>query len=302
MGSMPVPGAALGVLLALSLSPVAAEAGEGCSTVVPIEVDELSHILVRFDVGGEEVQLFLDTGSVTAGIDIEPESLEGVRVSFTGETRKVRGWRGDVTAERSYTIPEVRLGDLVLKNVPGHEYLFSDTAEGAFSFAAFPDCNVLIDVPRKEFGLFPRGTPPAFLAEDGWRRFPMPPDHGAGAVLAARLVGADGEFVFGLDTGAIAIDDGGHHFNILRASSPFGRHVLGNGLLTPVDEAHAMGAFVTDRLLVDGRPLGPLAFMVVDFPVPEVDGFLGSAFFQDHSVYIDLARHELHVNRRRTRP
>jgi hypothetical protein len=186
---------ALSSLLAIvpgAMSPSSARAADECATVVPIELDDKSHILVHFHVGDKNLRLYLDTGNETAGIDINPEALEDVPVSFSGETRKVVGWKGEIVEERVYTISEVRLGDLVLKDVPGHEYRFSDTADGSFSFAAFPDRNVLIDVPRREFGLFPRGAAPAFLADDGWRRLPFEPGHDAGVVLTVRLAGPMG--------------------------------------------------------------------------------------------------------------
>lgn len=104
---------------ACSRAPAYADlVGPPCGQV-PLRLEE-SLPIVDVSVGGSDIPLIVDTGSVQS-ITLLPEDVERLRLPLNGEHRVVHDAQGNTLSVRGFTVPELRIGPVVLREVSGWE-------------------------------------------------------------------------------------------------------------------------------------------------------------------------------------
>jgi hypothetical protein len=240
------------------------------STVPLLLADDLPY--VKLDVGGRPVMVRFDSGAWDSGVALPTTDVERTKVIFTGTTR----WqdaKGNVLSARKFVIPEIRIGALVLHDVPGHEMVFSpDYApprkDGQLGFAFLRNFTVVVDFPGSQLKLYD--------AADAT----LPPE--CGTQVAPLEIGAAGlQSVARTSVGTIRVGwDTAAQVSMLTPATlsvPDSRYVQG--------EPHELAEFTIGDL-----KLGPLKVRSVKLQIPGVQGLLGFDFFNEHVVCFDTRR------------
>ncbi len=76
--------------------------------------------LIDVAIDGTPLSRIVDTGSVQS-ITLLPEEITELRLSLNGRERTVRDAQGNALISRGVTIPELRIGEMVFRNVAGWE-------------------------------------------------------------------------------------------------------------------------------------------------------------------------------------
>ena len=240
------------------------------STVPLLLADDLPY--VTLDVGGQPVTVRFDSGAWDSGVGLTTADVERTKVTFTGTTR----WQntmGDVLSARKFVIPEVRLGALVLHDVPGNEVVFApDYAppkrDGQLGFAFLRNYTVVVDFAGRQLKLYD--------AADAT----LPPE--CGTQVAPLEIGAAGmQSIARTNRGTIRVGwDSAAQVSMLTPAAlsvPDSRYVEG--------EPHELAEFTIGNV-----KLGPLKVRSVKAQIPGVQGLLGFDFFNEHVVCFDARR------------
>ncbi len=240
------------------------------------------------------LNLFLDTGNPAASIDLTTKTLEKIEVTYTGETKKTRNYKGDVFEGREYILPRVKIGDLEFTNIQAAEHKSRSSSDGTISFKFLRNYNVLIDFPNKNMRLYKLGYLPKYLREQSWT--PVNAFELGGFTLPVKLDGIEEDFIFALDNAAIALDDEQKPYGVIRLKSSFGKYLEENDLIiAKEDEPAIVGVFSSNDLKLDGIKIPDLDFMVVDYKYPKRDGLLGYNLFIKHPMFIDFKNNMLYI-------
>lgn len=240
------------------------------STVPLLLEDNLPY--VKVDVGGQPVTVRLDSGAWDSGVALTTADLDRTTVTFTGTTR----WQnamGHVLSARKFVIPEVRLGELVLHDVPGHEIVFAPDytppkRDGQLGFAFLRNYTVVVDFPGRQLKLYDAAEPT------------LPPE--CGTQVAPLEVGPAGlQSVARTSVGTIRVAwDTAAQASMLTPEAlrvPDSRYKLG--------EPHELAEFT-----IGDVKLGPLTVRSVKVQIPDLDGLVGFDFFNEHVVCFDTRR------------
>ena len=249
------------------------------SSVPLLLADNLPYVEV--DVGGRPITMRFDSGAWGSGVGLTTADVERTQVTFTGTTR----WKnvlGNVLSARKFVIPEVRLGALVLHDVPGEEMVFApDYAppkkDGQLGFAFLRNYTVVVDFPGRRLKLYDAAEPP------------LPPE--CGTHVAPLEIGAAGlQSVVRTNKGTIRVAwDTAAQVSMLTPetlSVPDSRYVEG--------EPHELSEFTIGNV-----KLGPLTVRSVKVQVPGAQGLLGFDFFSEHVVCFDTRRGVVAIARSR---
>ena len=227
---------------------------------------------VELDVGGRPVTMRFDSGAWGSGVALTTADVERTKVTFTGTTR----WQdalGNVLSARKFVIPEVRLGALVLHDVPGNEIIFPPDygppkKDGQLGFAFLRNYTVVVDFPGRQLKLYD--------AADST----LPPE--CGTQVAPLEIGAAGlQSVVRTNLGTIRVGwDTAAQVSMLTPATlsvPDSHYVPG--------EQHEVAEFTIGNV-----KLGPLKVRSVKAQIPGVQGLLGFDFFNEHVVCFDTRR------------
>lgn len=226
---------------------------------------------VDVDVGGRAITMRLDSGAWGSGVGLTTADVEQSKVTFTGSTRWMDA-QGNVLSARKFTIPEARLGALVLHDVSGHEVVFApDYApprrDGQLGFAFLRNYTVVVDFGGKQMKIYEAGDT-------------MPTE--CGTNIAPLEVGVAGlQSVVHTNVGTVRmLWDTAAQVTVLKPeilSIPDSRYVLG--------EEHELTEFTIGEV-----KLGSKKVHTVKTPIPGVQGLIGFDFFQQHLVCFNPSR------------
>ena len=268
------------------------------STEVPIyftsDDNSPSYAYIDVLINTVKLRLFIDTGHGYGTVSLPPSVLNGIDVIYTGATKENRDFKGAKYDSRQYLIPKIRIGSLVLNQLPGYEFFSRyDDTHGLIGLAFLNQFNVPIDYPNRKFGLYQKDFYPDYLKSQGWTKVQLVPP----LSLPVKLKNYEETFTFCLDTGVIAVDKERHSYGTIRSESEFGQLVQQKETVEPDPmDADILGKFSSNQLRTScNYPLAPMDFMLVDYEYPKRDGFLGHNFFSKYSVFIDSTKDELHL-------
>ena len=255
-------------------------------------IDGSAYIPVLID--SIPLNLFLDTGNPGASIDLTTKTLERIEVTYTGQTKTTRNYKGDIFEGREYILPRVKIGDLEFTNIHATEHKSKSSSDGTISFKFLHNYNVLIDFPNRNIRLYKLGYLPKYLRHQSWK--PVNAFGRGGFTLTLRLDSIEEDFIFALDNAAIALDDEQKPYGLIKLKSSFGDYLVKNELIMPKEDDPAIvGIFSTSDLKLHGRKIPDLDFMVVDYKNPERDGLMGYNFFIKHPMFIDFKNDMLYI-------
>ena len=150
------------------------------STEVPIyftsEDNSPSYAYIDILINTVKLRLFIDTGHGYGTISLPPSVLNGIDITYTGATKENHDFKGAKYDSRHYLIPKIRIGSLVLNQLPGYEFLSRyDDLGGLIGLAFLNQFNVLIDYPNRKFGLYRKDFYPDYLKSQGWTKVQLVP-------------------------------------------------------------------------------------------------------------------------------
>jgi hypothetical protein len=180
---------------------------------------------------------------------------------------------GNVLESRTFVVPQLKLGDLVLRDVPGTEAIYAPNfappgKSGHIGFAFLRNYVVVLDYGAKMMKLYTAGEE-KLPRECGEARAPlMIGEYGLQSVALTDR----GEIRIGWDTGAQT-----NAFTPATFSVPAERYVLG--------QEHEFRDFTLGQV-----KLGPLKVRTIDLQMPGLNGLLGYDFFASHVVCFDVGR------------
>lgn len=276
--------------------------GDFESTEVPITFPRESEGIpsgphIDVTVNNKRIRLPIDTGNNWGTISLSPSNLSKIDVRYTGKTKEHYDWKGDKYDSRQYVIPTVKIGGLALTDLPSYEFRsrYEDTP-GVIGLVFLRQFNVLIDYPKKRFGLYRPDVYPAYVKSKGWAKVKLSSPMG----LPVKLKGYDETFSFTMDTLAFATDEEHNSYGLIRSQSALGKLLLESESLKPFPEdSEVLGIFDSEQLRTSsGYEVVNLNFMVGDYTYPKTDGMLGHNFFAEYSVFIDFRKQEMYVKSR----
>ena len=254
-----------------------------------------SYAYIDVFVNTVKLRLFIDTGAGYDTVSLTPPVLNGLDVIYTGATKENYDFKGDKYNSRHYFIPKIRIGSLVLNQLPGYEFLSRyDDLGGLIGLAFLNQFNVLIDYPNRKFGLYRKDFYPDYLKSQVWKSVQLVPP----LSLPVQLKNYEETFTFCLDTGVIAVDKTKRSYGTIRSESGLGKLIQQKETLEPdPSDVEVLGKFSSNQLRTPcDYPLAPMDFMLVDYEYPKRDGFLGHNFFSKYSVFIDFTQDEIYLH------
>lgn len=236
---------------------------------------------VGVKIGDQLFNLVLDTGADQATIELKPNALSRIKVKYLEGAKNSLDVYGNAYQSRSFVIPELQIGTLHLTNlIAGEELRSFVPVDGIIGNGFLKHFYVLIDFPKAKAILYPKKEYPARLRLDRWRRISF--EHNSiGIIVTVKIDDFERELKFSLDSGSGS--SAKKKCGLLRA----------NNLESLTRN---IGGIVNyDHVSIGGIDLGQVAFAVVDFKEPPVDGFFGDYFFNRFKTFIDFDRKILFV-------
>lgn len=244
-------------------------------TVVPLQLEDEDYI-ATLRIGDAHLKAVLDT-SGGYGIAIAPEALSRLRVRFNGDTVERTGMGGEKFRGRDFVIPSMELGDTVFLSVDGFERRHGgghgDTPYDVVIGNAFLErYTVVIDYPRQRLELHPPGRGSSVC----------------GAPSAA-LTPTQNRIVFSsvrTDSGVMNLGwSSGATYSVVLKTVAYLRG------LTLKD-----GFYSTRRFALGDVNAGPVDMAAFDVSgIPDLDGLIGSDFFERFRVCFDYAERTVSV-------
>jgi len=232
---------------------------------------------VRVEMGDATVMVRLDSGAYASGISLAEKDFGPAHVMVTGTTHW-KDARGNELQGRTFVVPELRVGALTVRDVPGTELVFAPDAapadrDGVLGFAFLRNYIVAIDFGSAQVRVYPADSsrPPEECAQ-GRAPLSIVP-----AGLASTIGTEFGRMRVGWATGATGNMLTAQSMKIDVDADPYGRQVrLRNVSLGPVH-------------------IPQLSAQVVDLRIPGLDGVLGADFFASHHVCPDVKHRSVSV-------
>jgi hypothetical protein len=265
------------VITLITISTIAACAGESArtsdGTVIPISIsDRLPY--VEAEIGGKRISLRLDTGAFDSGIALLPDDMKRLNVESTG-VAKAADAMGNVFEMQSFVVPEVRIGSLILKNVPGNEMIYASdttaaTKSGHIGLASLRNNLLAVNLARRQIEVRKSGDFPKICGSTDMKLV-------IGEIgVASRATSDVGPLMLGWDAAAQA--------NIIDPSAL----KLSSGQYQHGDPRQIVLAF-------DPLPKEVVPFRIVDIDIPGLDGLIGHDYFMTHVVCLDIPAGKLRL-------
>jgi hypothetical protein len=222
-------------------------------------------------VNNHPVLLFIDSGMYKP-VALTSSALEELPVRFMDRIEQFRDFQGQTHTHRQFTVDTLSIGTLDLPNLEGIEFDMLGSS-GAIGLPVLSKYVVVLDYRRLEMLLYPTETRLKTLKNQCGRPFPI---QLASGVVVSKVNTEHGEFTFDWDTGASE--------TTIRPSS------LGLGFFTFVTSERFQ------RFNLGGKKLGPTRVQVQHFSAPDVDGILGTDFFANRVLCLDVGNLEASLN------
>jgi hypothetical protein len=245
-------------------------------------------------IQGKTIPLAFDISSTRTNIALSADIIKKLNLQLAPSNEKFcsHDIAGHETCYKTFTIPEVNLGTLAMRNVPGvvRDYMWNNPPDSGFIFTeAYQNgvigqdllrkFNVLIDYPREQVVLMPQGQYPKEYNVKSWQRILFTVNR-YGITTSAKINGID--VVFAWMTAA-------NHSVLTTAAMQKIFHVKQArfGKTTCV-------ALAPDSVVIANKKFPSTPFYPADEEFP-FDGLIGSTFFQEHAVFFDFKNNYLYV-------
>jgi hypothetical protein len=225
-----------------------------------ITYDKNGYPLLTIHLQDQDYVFAVDIGS-RFPLSLTEKMLDGIIDKQLQDTITVHNINGQKREASSYLIPEIKIGDLTLKNVIAHESQGKE--HGILGKFLGGDFNLLLDFPHSRIiacDTFAK-LQAKKLVEKNWVRIPFEIQRGG--------------VVFHIDT-------------------DFGTRRLAVNTISTFN--HLQSSFIpsgkpcaSSPLVLEGQRFGNVTFESIDLPdvLREIDGFIGMDFLKEHAIYLD---------------
>lgn len=218
-------------------------------------------------IAGKPVSLFVDLGGYKA-IALVVRKQDDIELQYSDQIEQWRNSEGKIFTSRLFSVPSVRVGATDFGSLEGVELPAEDrtfSQDGYIGFPALGRFLVVLDYPNHRMRFYPSGSKNDLKRECG-STFPLQIVSG---VVQSTVDTDRGPLIFQWDTGSTG--------NVLRPSSlpenSYGKDVTSLPLT---------------KFAVGGRDFGRIRIPLREFIAPNVDGILGTDFFESKVVCLDL--------------
>jgi Aspartyl protease len=243
------------------------------ATIIPISInDRLPY--VEAEIGGKRIALRFDTGAFDSGIALMADDMKRLNVESTGVAKSADAM-GNIFEVRTFVVPEVRIGGLTLRNVPGNEMMYASdttaaTKSGHIGLASLRNNLLVVNLAQRQIEVRKSGDFPKICGSTDTKL--VIGEFG----VASRATSDIGSFMLGWDAAAQA--------NIISPSAL----KLSSGQYQPGDPRQIALAF-------DPMPIKPVPFRLVNIDIPGLDGLIGHDYFMTHVVCLDIPARKLRL-------
>jgi len=245
-------------------------------------------------IQGKEIPILLDTGAKKSELSLSSHALKNLNVNYTGKYECFKAVDGKY-CEKTFIIPEVKLGSFVIKNVKGimmsklwggNDEGFKEneaSRNGVIGFSLLSKFNLLLDYPSSKALLVKRGENPIGYDISKWISIPFSGHFNTRLYLNGELR------TISWDTGAIP--------SVIRK--------LANDKIipcpgdAPYSKKNGCLSIVSTQLTTEKNVFLPNTwFKIVSLPsYAPFDGLIGSNFYSENLVYFDFDKQQIYVKR-----
>jgi hypothetical protein len=232
-------------------------------------------------INNKTIPLLLDSGASKIFLVLSKNVLKDLNVTYTGETHCLRAVDGRYCMKK-FIIPSVKVGNFTLRNVPGEElkklwggstkgFIETEASKnGIIGLGLLRQFNVLLDYKNHEITYSLPKTYPKNLNLASCHSVKTDFVHGIVA-----------DYFFNNKNNIMVLDTGSN-LSIVKPNA--------NKVFYPCEESH-INDFKNCRInKISVFPnQKPEDFYVEDLNLP-FDGIIGSAYIQNHKIFIDSAK------------
>jgi Aspartyl protease len=240
---------------------------------VPVDLID-NYPIISADIDGRKVRLMFDLGEDSALV-LTRATLEELKIAPTGAGHIVADVKGNAIESPTFSLPHLRIGGASFTNVFGridaHDPSYQSTHVGQQGYigpSLLGTYQIVLDYRAGKMTLIPPGTRHIQRAGCRGAAVPFLPEWNGAPVTKAQTDFGDLTLVW--DTGAPV--------SIIRKAR--------------IEETHAKVAnqlIHTEHFFLNDTDFGPLEFRPLEFlQPPGSDGFIGTNFFAQHVVCVDL--------------
>ena len=268
-------------LLIVSIQSFAMDTTE---IVLPLTFSTQGFPIAAIQIQGNNIPLIFDNGASRTTITLSKELVKKLNLKMTPTNKKVcfHDDTGKETCLKIYTVPELKIGQMMMHNVPcqlmdklwgGHYdegFIWFEAAKnGVIGLDLLRQFNVLVDYKNSRVILNKLGEYPQQYDVKSWIRVPVAHDSG---IINAKINGADVTLV--MDTGT--------NNSIMKSTAK-----VFAGKKSCESNNDPSCYFETTTFMIGDRPLPKTKFSIQKDEFP-FDGLIGSDFFKAHQVFFDF--------------
>jgi hypothetical protein len=243
--------------------------------VIPIELEKGNPIAAA-QINGIPVRLVIDSGG--EAISLKPGTLRKIEATPSGAVKPGTNAVGETNVQSLFKIETLVLGGKPfahLEAVEAGAYAADSPGDGVIGRDFLNQYVVVYDYPARTIRLFPpreRRSAAKMCTGNGVRSIPD-----AERIIVSMAATDHVHMRLLWDTGA--------QYSFVKRSFAE-EHQL------PVEHPF----YSSHSFVLDGHDFGPMKFVVIDAVAPaNVDGYLGSNFFETHIVCIDARRQSIRI-------
>jgi hypothetical protein len=283
----------LKIIFALLFISTQTLAGNSSTTTLPLELSSQDLPFTTIQIEGHKIPLIFDTGASKSSLVLNNELIKKWHLKTIPTAKKscFHDCTGKKICLKIDAIPEVKIGDFTLRNVPcqrmdelwgGHKegfIWFEAARNGVIGLDLLRQFNVFIDYPRSQVTLMQLGQYPTQVDLKNWLQVPFKMTYGIST--AAKING----------TKVVLVWDTGANNSSIKSSVKIDAKKTS---CADKDDPSCQ-YFKTNAFQVDNKKLTQTKFFIQQAQMP-FDGFIGSSFFKEHIVFIDFKNNILFVH------
>lgn len=225
---------------------------------------------VQATTSGKTLPLILDLGAFAA-VALTTEALNSTPVKFDGRSLEWRDASGYTFKARTFQVDDLSIGHFSAGSTSGAEFRYPDgdashAQVGYVGFGLLSHFLLVFDYQKDELRLYPPGDSADMAAECGKHHFPIDVIDG---VVESKFNTEHGQLIFQWDTGSAK--------DLIRPS------VVG---MKKGDYRDGQ-SYPFSRFETGGTDFGRTRISLREFVAPDVDGVLGTDFFEGKVVCFD---------------
>lgn len=221
------------------------------------------------EVNGVRVLLYVDLGAFK-GIALSGDAMSKAGITLTGDAESFRNASGDIFTTKIFKVAKLKLGDLLIEDLEGVELgdfkgLRGSGLDGYIGFGLLREYALVFDYSGKTLSLYPTKSH-TLRRTCGNGNFPIRVSNG----VTETVVKTDrGDLIFQIDTGASD--------NVLRPSA------------VSMNANTNQTSYPFSKFDIGALRIGRIRMPLREFGAPDVDGVLGTTFFEGRTVCLDFS-------------